>query len=432
MGNARSQTRLVAETSADESPIDLAAFVKPGDSILWGQGTGEPQTLTEALVQQRHRLGGATVFLGTAFTSTLRPEHADALQFVALGGLGMNAALFKAGVLDVLPSHISTLPGLFASGRLRVDVVFIQVSPPDARGRHSLGLVADYLRPAMARARCVIAEVNERVPFTHGDTLVDADEIDQIVHSSREPVTVDPRPGGDVEAAIAERVAAMVPDGAVLQVGIGGVPDAIAASLVNKRDLGIHSGMVGDSVLDLIEAGAVTNARKPVDTGVTVAGVLFGTRRLYDFADDNPALQLRSLSYTHNPEVLRRFDSFFAINSAIEIDLTGQVNAETVGGRHVGAVGGQVDFVRAAMASPHGRSIIALPSTAKGGERSRIVVRTSDGVTTTARSDADVVVTEHGVADLRGIPIRARARRLIDIAHPRFRDELASQVGSLC
>jgi acetyl-CoA hydrolase len=404
--------------------LDLTQFIRPGDSILWGQGTGEPQTLTEALVAQRARLGTVSVFLGATFSDTLKVEHADHLHMVSIGGLGANAPLARAGALDVLPCHISSVPRLICEGDLPVDVVLVQVSPVGNDGCHSLGLVADYVRPAMDQARFVLAEVNDRVPHTLGEASVDPAELDYVIHTSRPPVFVESRPASRSEERIGKLVDALIPERAVLQLGIGSVPNAVAGGLRHRRDLAVHGGVVGDWIIGLTESGAVTNAQKPIDTGITVTGTVFGTRRLYDFVADNPAIQLRPISYTHDPATLRQLPRLVAINTALEVDVTGQVNAETVGGRHVGAVGGQVDFSRAAMASPGGHSIIALSSTARRGEVSRIVARLSDAVTTTPRSDADLVVTEHGVADLRGVPLSQRARRLIEIADPRFRDAL--------
>jgi acyl-CoA hydrolase len=412
------------------SPLDLRDFVRPGDTVLWGQGTGEPRTLTEALVAQRSRLGGVNVFLGASFSDTLKPEHADHLRFVGIGGIGSNAALARAGVLDVLPCHSSALPALIETGRLAVDVVFVQVSPLGVNGRYSLGLVGDYLGPAIARARTVVAEVNDQVPYTLGEGSLHPSDVDHVVHSSRPPVCVPAHPPTPAEEQIGELVAGLVRDGSVIQLGVGKVPHAIANSLMEKHDLGVHSGVVGDWLVDLMKNGVVTNALKPIDAGITVTGALFGTNRLYDFVHENPAIHLRPVSYTHDSAVLRCLDRFVAINSAVEVDLTGQVNAETVNGGHIGTVGGQVDFVRAALASPGGRSIIALPSSARGGMVSRIVPKVSDGVTTTPRSDADLVVTEHGIADLRGQPLGERVKRLIAIADPRFRDELQSCVRS--
>lgn len=404
--------------------VDLAGIVRPGDTVMWGQGTGEPRTLTEALVAQRAELGPVTVFLGSTLSDTLTPDCADHLRFVGIGGIGRNAALARAGVLDVLPCHISTVPRLIESGRLPVDVALVQVSPAGPNGLHSLGLVADYVPSMLARARTVVAEINEQVPFVLGDAMVSPEQLHHRTFTSRPPVTVPAASIGPAERTIGTLVSECIIDGAVLQLGIGAVPQAIAQSLAGKKELGIHSGVIGDWIVDLMRGGSVTNERKPIDRGVTVTGALFGSRHLYEFAHANEQLALRPLTYTHDPATLRHFTDLFAVNSAIEVDLGGQVNAETVGGCHVGAVGGQVDFVRAAVGSTRGRSVIALPSTARCGTISRIVPHLQDGVVTTPRSDADLVVTEHGVADLRGVPLRERARRLIDIADPAHQEEL--------
>jgi acyl-CoA hydrolase len=427
------QRREVAPSvDADVAGIDLREWIEPGDTVVVAQGTGEPRTLTEALALQRAGLGGATVFLGSTFSGTFLPAHADALRFVGLGGLTGNGDLTRAGVLDVLPCHVGSVPSLFESGDLGADVALIQVSPPDANGRFSLGLVADYVQAAIAHARVVIAECNDQMPFTFGDTLVEPQSIDLMIHTSRPLLTVPPTTPSAAASAIGQHIADIVPDGAVLQLGMGAVPDAAASALAGHRDLGVHSGMIGDRVVDLIESGAVTNAGKTRDRGITITGALFGTERLYRFAHENPELVMRSVRYTHSIEVLAAIERFHAINSAIEVDLTGQVNAEALRGRHIGAVGGQVDFVRGATRSPGGRSIIALPSTDRSGKATRIVCGLRDGVTTTARSDADLVITEFGVAELRGAPLRERARRLIEIAHPQFRDELTRGAEHLC
>jgi acyl-CoA hydrolase len=417
---------------ATDSAIEFASLLRPGDRILVGQGTGEPRTLTEALVAQRRLIGPVEVFLGVTFTETFQPEHADTIRFRALGGFGVNGRLFRAGVLDIVPCHTSSIPALIAEGKIGADVVLLQVSPADSSGQYSLGLVADYLRPAIDRARVVIAEVNERVPRTRGETLVDASDIDCKVHTERSLIELPPAAIGEVERTIGQYVAERIGDGAVLQFGIGAIPEAICVELHDRRDLGIHSGMITDRALDLIESGAVTNRLKAIDKGTTITGVLFGTERLYNFAHENPGIQLRPVSYTHNASVLGRLDRFVSINSALEVDLTGQVNAEVLGGVHMGAVGGAVDFVRAAAESPGGRSIVALPSSAGGGTISRIVPRLDSGVVSTPRSDVDLLVTEFGVAELRGQGLRARARQLIRIAHPRFRAELEEAAYSLC
>lgn len=404
--------------------LDLAGIVRPGDSVLWGHGTSEPLVLSEALMQQRSRIGRFSVFLGPTFSRTVQPEHADHVSFTGYCGIGANQALYAAGAMDIVPCHISQLPALIADGTLRCDVVMLQLSGPNADGMHSLGVSHDYILEAAARARVVIAEVNDQAPWTFGaDELVGL-RIDHVVRSSRAVLTLPARPANEAERKLAAIAAALVPDRAVLQVGIGAIPEAILGALGNRRDLGLHSGVIGDAAADLIEKGVITNAFKAIDRHVSVTGMLAGTQRLYRFAGRNPALRLRPVRYTHAAQVLGAIDRLYAVNSAIEVDLSGQINAETVGADYVGAIGGQVDFMRGAALSPGGRSIIAMPSTAANGTRSRIVARLPSGVVTTPRSDADLVVTEWGVAELSGQPLAERARRLAAIAHPDFREQL--------
>jgi acyl-CoA hydrolase len=406
--------------------LDLARWIRPGDTVIIGQGCGEPLALTEALAQQRGALGGCGVFLGPSFAGTFRPEHGDHLAFTAYAASGSNQALARAGLLDILPAHYSALPALFAEGRFPADVVLLLLG--GAPGRFFLGMGVDYQLEAARRARVVIAEWNPHVPETPGSALPPDIRIDVLLRSERAPAMLRPAALGEVEAAIARHVAALVPDGATLELGIGALPDAILATLTGHRDLGLHSGMVGDGVVALVEAGALTNALKPIDRGVSIGGLLFGTRRLFDFAQRNPALKLMPPAYTHGHQVLRQLPRFTAINSAIEADLTGQVNGESLGGVYLGAVGGQVDFLRGAAAAAGGRSIIVLPATAKGGTVSRIVARLGDATVTSLRSDMDAIVTEYGVAELRGLTLAERARRMIDIAAPQFREALERTV----
>jgi acyl-CoA hydrolase len=406
--------------------IDLRPHLRAGDHVLVGQGTAEPRALLEALIEQRHELPPVHVFVGSSYTGLLRPEHADVLALSSFGGIGRTGALATAGVVDILPVHLGTIPALIRSGRLRVDVVLCQLSAPDADGVHSLGLLADYLPAAIARARVVLAEVNQRVPFTWGDTLVPAARVAAVVDDDRPLIEVDRRPPLPEDERIAAHVAGLIPDGATIQIGVGGTPEAVLAQLAGRRDLGIHSGLLSDALVDLIEGGAVTNLRKEIDTGTTIAGALLGTERLYRWAHRNPALTMRSVDHTHAAGVLASLGSLHAINSAIEIDLSGQVNAEIAAGRYVGAIGGQGAFARAAATAPGGRSIIAMPSTAARGTISRIVANLSAPVVSPARADADVVVTEHGVADLRGATISERRERLLSIAAPHLREEIAA------
>jgi acetyl-CoA hydrolase len=402
--------------------------VRPGDALVWGQGAGEPLTLVEALVEQRVALGPLRVFLGASYSGVLKPEHRDFLAMTGIGGVATNAPLARSGALDVIPCHVSAIPALISSRRIPVDVVLLQVSPPGPDGYHSLGLAADWLRSAMAVARVVIAEVNDRVPATRGETRVSTDELDVVIRTSREPVTVATGPIDPTEQELGERVAALIPDRATVQLGVGSITPAVAQALRAKRELGLHCGTIGDWFVGLNESGALTNRHKGRDEGVSVTASIVGSRDLYDYVADNPAIELRPVSYTHGPRVLASLSALVEIKSAAEVDLTGQVNAETISGRHIGAVGGQVDFVRHAILG--GRSLIALPSAAKQGERSRIVARLADGIVTTARSDADLIVTEHGVADLRGVPLEERRRRMIAVADPAFQPWLVEQLAS--
>lgn len=403
--------------------LDLSALIKPGDTVVVGQGTAEPLPLTAALVAQRERLGPITLFLGACYAPTWAPEHADTLSFVSYGRVGESQRLARAGKLAILPSHMSELPALFERGALPTDVVLVQLSQDEA-GRFSFGAGNDYLPAAMKRARVVIAEINTQAPWTYGSDALAELRIDYVVRTAR-PLAELPRPATtDIDQRIALHAARYIEDGAVIETGVGAVPDALLSALGDRRHLGIHSGMIGDGVAELMAAGVIDNSRKRIDAGRTVAGALFGTRRLFDFAHLNPDVWLQPVNYTHDARTLSRHDGFIAVNSAIEVDITGQVNAEMAEGNYLGAVGGQLDFVRAALQSPGGRSIIALRSTARGDSVSSIVLQCSAGCTTTPRSDADVVVTEWGAAELRGKTLPQRARALLAIAHPKFKEML--------
>ncbi|MDN6876993.1 acetyl-CoA hydrolase/transferase C-terminal domain-containing protein [Pseudomonas citronellolis] len=405
--------------------LDLSELIRPGDTVLWGQANAEPLPLTQALMEQRARIGRFRVMLGIASSRTCRPEHADVVDFLAYCGAGANRELGNAGVLDILPCHYSQLPGLIASGALRIDVLMLQLAPADSHGRYSLGIAHEYLLPALDHARVVIAEVNRQAPRTFGErTLGDAD-LDAILHTDRPPLENPPARIREADARIAAHIAGLIDDGATLQMGIGAIPDAVLGALRGHRDLGVHSGSLGDGVAQLMQAGVITNARKNRDRGVSVGGVLLGSRVIHDFAHDNPAIQLRSTTYTHDPDVLASLDRFVAINSAVEVDLTGQVNSEIAAGSYVGAVGGALDFLRGAQRSRGGLPIIALPSTA--GANSRIVARLN-GPATIPRSDAGLIITEYGVADLRGKSLRQRVECLLEVTHPQHRAALEAQL----
>ena len=401
--------------------LQLGGIIRPGDGVIWGQGSAEPLPLTRALMAQRHAIGNFSVFLGVTFSDTLQEEHADCIRFSAYCGTGGNRALAQAGKLDILPCHYSQLPGLIASGRLKVDVLLLQLAPANERGEYSLSIAHEYLIPALETARVVIAEVNEHAPWTYGERpLLEAD-LDYIVHTARPPLELVHPQAGAAELAIARNAAALIEDGAILQFGLGALPEAILAQLADRRDLGVHSGAIGDQVALLMQAGVITNARKSIDRGHTVAGVMFGSKRLHDFAHNNRQLEFRSCAYTHGAGVLAQIEHFVALNSAVEVDLSGQINAEVAAGVYVGGVGGAGDFLRAAQRSKGGLPIVALPSTA--GRHSRIVAKLG-GPVSTPRSDAGIIVTEYGVADLRGAGLAERARRMLAIAHPDQRERL--------
>ena len=408
--------------------LDFTAIVRPGDVVVCEQGLSEPHALTAALIEQRHEIGRFEMFLGPSYTRSFRPEHGDAIWFRSWCGTGGNSALHAAGKLDIVPSSYSDLPQQFADGVQRADVVLLSVGEPDGNGRFNLGLTCDYAIDAARRARAVVVEVSEHLPWVFGAELPSDIHPTHVLRSGRKPPQLDAANidnASEQEQAIARNACSLVVDGATISLGVGKLPELVLRGLMDRRDLGVHSGVIGDGILDLIAAGVVTNHLKPIDTGSSVGGLLVGSPRLHAFAHRNPALLLRSSSYTHSNAILRKIPNFISLNGAIEIDLTGQVNAEMRNGRYSGAVGGQLDFIRGAAASAGGVSVIMLASTGDGGKASRIVPRLNDVVVTTPRSDVDAVATEWGVARLRGKSLRERANALIAIAHPDFREELA-------
>ncbi|MFT3929192.1 MAG: acetyl-CoA hydrolase/transferase C-terminal domain-containing protein [Spongiibacteraceae bacterium] len=406
----------------DAAGLDLTKFLRKGDRIIIGQACGEPTTLIEALIKQGRDIGNLSAFVATNFSGIFTPETAESFSLSSMGAIGALRTMAKANKLNIIPCHVSLIGRMIEAGTLGCDVAFIQVSPADENGNHSFGLISDHVKIAAEKARVVIAEVNDQVPFTYGESI-HASEIDVAVHVSRTPVQVPAAKIGENDEAIARFAAKYIEDGSVIQTGVGAVPDAILRLLGDRKDLGVHSGMLGDGLVDLFQAGVITNARKEIDKGISINGALIGTKKLYDFANKNSSIRMCTTSYTHDAAVLAQLSKLVTINSALEVDLTGQVNAEQSGSAYMGGTGGQVDFVRAGNRSKGGHSIIALPATAKEHSISRICVNLS-GPVTTARSDVDIIVTEFGAAELRGQSLAERTRRLIAIAHPNFREEL--------
>ncbi|GAB3584113.1 acetyl-CoA hydrolase/transferase C-terminal domain-containing protein [Amycolatopsis endophytica] len=406
----------------DLGSLDLTKWIRAGDRLLWSQGNAEPLTLIEQLIAQRSQLGPLDVFLTLSFGNHLQKEHGDTLRFQGLGGLGANSRLSRLGVLDVHPMQLSQFCQDIHTGRFPIDVAFVQLAGPDSEGNYSAGLDHTYTDDLVTRARAVIAEVNTNAPLTRGTRTIRADELDAVVRTDR-PIHPAPSAAPDeVDRRIARHVADFVPKRATLEVGIGTLPSCVLDALQHHRDLGIHTGMVTKPMLDLMESGAVTNSYKSSDAGRTT-----GSSLAFD-----PSLDIGQYPVLFRPSrqalsagVLAGQRRMTAINAAVEVDLSGQVNAEYVPGGYVGGVGGLLDFVRGARASDGGRSVIAIRSRTSRG-RPRIVPALAGGVVTVPRSDADIVVTEWGAVELARASLAERARRLISIAHPEDRENLTA------
>ncbi|UPT89430.1 4-hydroxybutyrate CoA-transferase [Bradyrhizobium barranii subsp. apii] len=403
--------------------LDFSGLIREGDSVVCGQATAEPVTLTEALVAQAGHLPAFRMMVGPIFSDTFSAACAPNISVQSYGVIGNARRLAKAGRLDVIPSNYSAFCADFASRRHRADVVLVQLAE-SGDGRLSASLSNDHVIDAARGARVVIAEINPDAPWTFGAEWPADAPIHLRVAARRPPVELPSAPLDDVSRKIASHAASLIADGSTLQFGVGRIPDAILSSLSHARNLGIHSGLINDAVVDLIERGAVTNAQKGIDAGTTVTNQVIGTKRLYRFVHDNKAVSVRPTLYTHGQNVLARISRLVAINSALQVGLDGSVNSETLNGVAIGAIGGQLDFVRGANASPGGRAIIALPATASDGT-SRIVVNVE--TVTTPRADVDAIVTEWGVAELRGCGLAERARLMIAIAAPGHRDALSAQ-----
>jgi 4-hydroxybutyrate CoA-transferase len=406
---------------------EAVAGIRSGQQLYVHCAAATPSALLDALVVRAPELHDVkVVHLHIEGPGPhLQPEMAGHFYHRALF-IGPNArAAVNERRAEYIPAFLSDVPSFFRRGVIPLDAVFVNVSRPDRHGFCSLGTSVVAMPAAIKSAKTVIAQLNASMPRTLGDTFVHVDDIDLGVEVDTPPYTHALSPIGDVEARIGRYVAELVPDGATLQMGIGAIPSAVANALGDKRDLGIHTEMMTDVVLDLVEAGVVTGVCKEINPGKVVATFMLGSERLYRWVDDNPMVEMRRVEYTNDTAVIRRFRKMIAINSAIEIDLTGQVCADSIGQRMYSGVGGQMDFIRGASLADEGRAIIALPSTAASGSASRIVpfLREGAGVVTT-RAHVETIVTEWGVAEMHGRSIPERARALIAISDPRFREEL--------
>jgi acyl-CoA hydrolase len=400
--------------------IDLGEYITAGAGVWWGQAAAEPRPLVDALIAQNPRIGPIRTFTGLSWNDQLAVTMPSRVSMVSYGGLGELRELSRSGRLDVVPCHYSALPRMFAERRLPCDVGLVQVSAPDENGRCSLGIGVDYVADALRHTPVLIAEINQQMPVTVGTPRIPLDRFAATVHTDR-PLPEDPtRSPGATEQRIAAHVAELIDDGDTVQLGVGSLGAAVLDSLAEHEDLGFHTGMVTDGLLRLLDKGVATGGRKEIDPGLIVVGTALGSAELYQRVPELPAKFLPT-SYTHSPQVLSQLSSLVAVNFAVEVDLTGQVGAEVSRGVYVGAVGGQVDFARSAALTGK-RSIIALRATSGG--QSTIKAALDGGAVTTSRSDVDAVVTEYGVAHLRGCSIRERTERMIAIAAPEFRDRL--------
>lgn len=414
---------------AEHSTCDAAvASIRSGERVFVHSVAAAPQRLIAALTARASELRNVEiVHLHTEGPAPYAaPEHAQSFRVNALFvGENVRAAV-RSGQADYVPIFLSEVPHLFREGILPLDVALIHVSPPDRHGFCSLGVSVDVTLAAIQSAKRIIAQINPRMPRTHGDGLIHIRQIHEHVHCTDDLPERAPAPLSDVELAIGRHCASLIEDGATLQMGIGSIPNAVLASLHGHRRLGIHTEMFSDGVIELVERGVITGEEKVSQRGKIVAGFVNGTRRLYDFIDDNPQVVMRDIGYVNDTAIIRQNPKVTAINSAIEVDLTGQVCADSVGPLQFSGVGGQMDFMRGAALSAGGKPIIALPSTTHRGEP-RIVGQLKYGAAvTTTRAHMHYVVTEFGVANLYGKNLRQRARALIEVAHPSHREALSA------
>jgi len=416
-------------TSKEEAILNI----KSGNRVVFGHAAGEPIVLADELVRQKDRLTNVEIvhMVPLRECQYCLPEMKQHFYHNSLfAGAGARQAI-REGRADYTPVFFSEIPRLFRDNILPVDVALIQLSPPDENGYLSFGVSVDYTMQAAKSSKIVIAEVNKQMPRTYG-AYIHISEVNYIVETDRPLIEIPLPKITSIEENIGRNIASLVPDRANLQLGIGGIPDAALKFLTEKKDLGIHTEMFSDGVVELYEKGVVTNKCNNLNPGKFIATFLMGTKKLYQFVDNNPNVEMHPVDYTNNVMIAGKVNNLISINSALQVDLFGQVCADTLGYQQYSGVGGQVDFVRASSISPGGKSIIALPSTNKKNTISRIVSKLSEGTcVTTSRNDVHYVVTEYGIANLRGKTIRQRAEALIDIAHPDFRDQLKMDFNNI-
>jgi acyl-CoA hydrolase len=416
------------------SAADAVRQVEDGDMIIVPTGVGEPPGLLTALSEQRRDFRDVKVaqILALRKYGYFDPETAEHVRHVAFFYGGASRPGGQAGWIDFIPSYFSEMPAMIQRNQIPADVVFSMASPMDAHGYFALSLAADYTMASIAKARAVVLEVNPNVPFSYGNCHVHISQVTALIESEEPVLEVGLPKIGPVQEAIAKHVADLIDDGSTLQIGYGGIPDAVVMQLTHKHDLGVHTEMIGDGILTLIESGAVTNRRKNYNPGKIMATFALGSNKLYRFMDRNPMLEMHPVDITNDPALAGQNDNLVAINATMQVDMIGQCGSESLGPTPYSGTGGQADFVRAANRSKNGKAFIVLPSTAKDDTISRIVPKLTEGThITTSKNDVNYVVTEYGVAQLRGKSAKQRAQALIAIAHPKFRDELIDQAQRL-
>jgi 4-hydroxybutyrate CoA-transferase len=409
------------------TPEEAVAVVRPGQRVYVHNGCSQPETLLRALVARADELRNVEIVHMATFgyADYALPRYEGVFRHNGLFVSGNVRQAVQEGRADYTPIFLSEIEGLIRSGAFPIDVAFLQCTPPDHYGYMSLGPSVDVSITVAQCARHLIVEINDRVPRTMGDTFVHVSRVNAFIETSHPLVEYRVHEATDLHRAIARHVAALIPDGAVIQAGIGGIPEATLDALRDHKDLGFHSELAPDSVIGLIESGAINNSRKLIHRHKAIAGFALGSQRLFDFIDNNPVFEFHPTAYTNDPFVIAQNDNMVAINAAIEVDLTGQVCADSIGTAPFSGIGGQVDFLRGAARSKGGLPIITIPATAKHGAVSRIVPVLQPGAgVVTSRGDVHYVVTEHGVAYLHGKTVRQRAEALIQVAEPKFRDEL--------
>ena len=410
---------------------DAVAHIRSGERVVVAHACAEPVVLTDAMTEAAEKYNWKNIevvhMVAMGKAGYCAPEMSEHFRHNALFVGGSTRKAVEEGRADFTPVFFSEVPELLRES-MHVDVALLQVSAPDEHGYCSLGVSCDYTKAAAECADITIAQVNANMPRVLGDNFIHISELDYIVPVDTELIELQPPKIGEVQKKIGEHIASLVKDGDCLQLGIGAIPDAVLMFLEDKKDLGIHSEMFSDGVVDLINKGVITNNCKQIDKGQCVATFLMGTKKLYDFVDNNPMVQLKPVNVVNDPRVICQNDNVVSINSCVEVDLMGQVASESVGLKQISGVGGQVDFVRGANMSNGGRTIMAMPATAAKGTISKIVPLLASGAAvTTSRCDVDYVVTEYGIAKLHGCTLKERARQLIHIAAPDFRDSLKQE-----